>query len=137
MDQESTSQAREEHKSPGSLSCNKGRIRALIQTRDGERHHFSGTVDTHLCLIVNNAQVDYFDLAEDKPYCQEFKALIGPVHADFWWQGGVIHFSGILLHPIDDTIEVSGEGWWGDIDNREYEENGEERYSDESDDPRA
>lgn len=137
MNQESTSQAREEHKSPGSLTCNKGRIRALIQTHGGERHHFSGTVDTHLRLIVNNAQVEYFDLAEDKPYCQEFKALIGPVHANFWWQGGVIHLSGRLLHRIDDTIEVSGEGWWGDIDNREYEENGEEHYSDESDDPRA
>lgn len=81
--------------------------------------------------------MEYFDLAEDKPYCQEFKALIGPVHVNFWWQGGVIHLSGRLLHRIDDTIEVSGEGWWGDIDNREYEENGEERYSDESDDPRA
>lgn len=31
------------------------------------------------------------------------------------------------MHPIDETIEVSGEGWWGDIDNREYEENGDER----------
>ncbi|CAI7593252.1 unnamed protein product [Penicillium discolor] len=38
------------------------------------------------------------------------------------------------MHPIDET-KVSGEGWWGDIDNREYEENGDERYSDESDDP--
>lgn len=84
MNEESTGQAREEHTSPGSLTCHRGRIRALIQTCDGERHHFSGTVDTHLCLIVNNAQVEYFDLAEDKPYCQEFKALIGPVHANFW-----------------------------------------------------
>jgi hypothetical protein len=48
-----------------------------------------------------------------------------------------MHLSGKLLHRISDTIEITGEGWWGDIDNKEYEENGEERYSDESDNPRA
>ena len=137
MNQESASQPREEHKSPGSLTCNKGKINALIQTRDGERHSFSGTVSTDLHLVVNNADVEYFDLAEDKPYCQDFKALIGPLHANFWWQGGAIHLSGKLLRRVDETFEVSGEGWWGDIDNNEYEENGEECYSDESDDPRA
>lgn len=109
----------------------------MIQTSNGERHYFSGTVSTDLRLVVNDAQVQYFDLAEDKPYCQEFKALIGPLQANFWWQGGAIQLSGKLLHRIDDTIEITGEGWWGDIDNKEYEENGEERYSDESDDPRA
>lgn len=137
MNQESTSQPREEHTSPGSLNCNQGRICALIQISDGERHYFSGTVSTDLRLIANNAQVVYFNLTENKPYCQEFKAMIGPVNANFWWQGGAIHLSGTLLHRIDDTIEAFGEGWWGNIDKKEYEENGEERYSDESDDPRA
>ncbi|KAJ5181306.1 hypothetical protein N7491_000859 [Penicillium cf. griseofulvum] len=131
------SQAREAHKSPGSITCNDGKIRALIQTSDGERHYFSGTISTDLDIVINNAQVEYFDLAEDKPHCQEFKALIGPVYVNYWWQGGAIHFSGRLLHCIDETIEVTGEGWWGDIDDLEYEANGEERYSDESDDPKA
>jgi hypothetical protein len=130
-------QAREAHISPGSITCNDGKIRALIQTSDGERHYFSGTISTDLDLVINNAHVEYFDLAEDKPHCQEFKALIGPVYANYWWQGGAIHFSGILLHCIDETIEVTGEGWWGDIDDMEYEANGEERYSEESDDPKA
>ncbi|EKV11042.1 hypothetical protein PDIG_52950 [Penicillium digitatum PHI26] len=55
MNPDSRSQPREEQ-SPGSLNCNRGRIRALIQTSDGERHYFSGTVSTDLCLMVNNAQ---------------------------------------------------------------------------------
>ncbi|CAI7600856.1 unnamed protein product [Penicillium glandicola] len=137
MNEEPSSQAREEHKAPGSITCIKGRIRALIQTSDGERHYFTGTVSTDRHLIVSNTLVNYYDLAEDKPYCQEFKAMVGPVHADFWWQGGAIHFFGRLLDGIDEMIEITGEGWWGDIDNVEYEENDEERYSEESDDPRA
>ncbi|KAJ5512063.1 hypothetical protein N7463_001615 [Penicillium fimorum] len=134
---QSTSQPREAHKSPGSLTCNEGTIHTLIQTRDEEKHYFSGTISTDLALVINNAYVEYFDLTEDKPHCQEFKALIGPVYGNFWWQGGAIHLSGKLLRRIEETIEVTGEGWWGDIDNREYEANGEERYSDESDDPKA